>query len=89
MIHIVVFIGQPSAIEPAAARLRTHANGYAQVSPSTWVVGYDHEAQILRDLLGSLPGVSVLVARLSGNWAGRGIGNVGDWLQNANPYFFR
>jgi hypothetical protein len=52
-------------------------------------VGYDHEAQILRDLLGSLPGVSVLVARLSGNWAGRGIGNVGDWLQNANPYFFR
>jgi hypothetical protein len=87
MVHVVVFIGEAGPLQNASAVLRQASAGWIELRPGVWLVGSALDAGAVRDIFNAVPGVQVVVAKLSGNWAARGMPGTAEWLKTARNAF--
>lgn len=54
---------------------------------SVLLIQSTQEEQVLRNFLGRTPGLEVMVAQLTGNWAAKGLRDAAQWLRAKEKLF--
>jgi len=86
MIHVVIATGTEAEIDAVRTQIVQISQGWLPIGVGVWLMGSEHNAQILRDHLSQFT-AQIAIIRLQGNWATRGFPRVAEWLQNGQHFF--
>jgi len=86
MVHVV--IAEPPYQQAVEAQVSAMANGWQRLERGTWIMGSHLTSGSLRDILRiKVPGASLVVMRLHGQWGTSGMSETAEWLQSAASIF--
>jgi hypothetical protein len=89
MVLLVLASGDSSSLLQVRGSVRSISNGWHEFALGVWLIGKDGDSNILtsvRDTLGGF-GAHVMVIRLQGAWAAKGMDGAVKWLQSARDSF--
>ncbi len=97
MVHLVVLQGLPQTVTNGVETLKTISNGWCVLTrgvdpqgkaiTTAMLVQTQHATETVRDFLGRMPGIQVVVVRLKDQWSSRGLDQVAGWLKNVDMLF--
>lgn len=86
MVHVIYLEGVAASVAGAAEDVRTLSDGYVELRGDLFIVTSDLDMREWRDRIAQF-GASVVVAKLSGSWAVRGMPDLSSWLKGVRREF--
>jgi len=96
MIHLVVLRGNAIVVANSVEGAKRIASGWALLGggpgndgtmTTSMLLTIDQPTGAIRDYFSRTPNLQILVARLEGDWAARGMPDIAVWLQNSAIFF--